>query len=295
LSFLDVDQVLAEYQDWTDKTAWPRRSSGDEVHAAVEGQTPPDQKDGPVGRFCRAFRVGDAIARFELPYVQGSTEGRWTYSLGSVAEGAIEYDDGLKFHSHHDTDPARGQNNAFDLVRLHKGWTYEQMVEFVSSLPECSETKASDEFEDLGPLPAVTSEAIAINEAGTEKFHVYSAEEFSAGQPMGWIVRDVLPRAELAVIYGESGSGKSFLTLDLCAAIMRGVNWRDKKTTKGRVVYVCAEGAGGFKSRLRAYAAKNNIELRTLPAVIGDAPNMMEEKDAAALAAQILKYKWEDA
>ncbi len=173
-SWADVDAILAEYQDWTNPREWPRRSSGDDIHAPVEGQTAPDQKDGPVGRFCRAYRVGEAIAKFDLPYTRASTPGRWTYALGSVAEGAIEYDDGLKFHSHHDTDPARGQNNAFDLVRLHRFGhldkdtvagtpvqdlpSYRSAVELVASLPECGTTQAAEEFEDLGPLPAVTKE-----------------------------------------------------------------------------------------------------------------------------------------
>jgi hypothetical protein len=305
LSFLDVDQVLGEYTDWTDAAQWPRRASGDEVYAPVEGQTPPDQKEGPVGRFCKAFRVGEAIEKFGLPYKRSTTKDRWTYALGSVADGAIEYDAGLKFHSHHDTDLARGQNNAFDLVRLHRFGqqdidipatteiqdrpSYRSMVEFVASLPECSDRRADEEFEDLGPLPAVTEEVI-LNATGVEKFHVYGAGEFSAGQPTAWIVRHVLPRAELAVIYGESGSGKSFLTLDLCAAITRGLAWREKRTTKGRVVYVCAEGAGGFKSRLKAYAQSHGINFAELPAVVPDAPNLLDVTDAAALYGAIIKW-----
>ncbi len=67
-SWADVDQILAEYQDWTNPTQWPRRASGDEVHAPIEGQTAPDQKDGPVGRFCRAFTISQAIEKFDLPY-----------------------------------------------------------------------------------------------------------------------------------------------------------------------------------------------------------------------------------
>ncbi len=305
-SWADVDAILAEYQCWTNPLEWPRRSTGDDLHAAIEGQTPPDEKEGPVGRFCRAFRVADAISKFELPYKPGQATGRWTYTLGSVAEGAIEYDGGLKLHSHHDTDPARGQQNAFDVVRLHRFGhldvgtdrsvqvqdlpSYRSMVELVSSLPECSEAKASDEFEDLGPLPAVTEEVV-VNEAGvTERFLVRSAAEFGDGPPLDWIVRGVLPRAELAVIYGESGSGKSFLALDLCAAIELGLKWREKRTTKGRVVYVCAEGAGGFKARLRAYAAGHAVQLKELPSVVADAPNLLEATDAAALYGAIIKW-----
>ena len=304
-TWVDVDSILREYPDWTNQLSWPRRASGDEVHAAIEGQTPPDQKEGAVGRFCRAFRVAEAIAKFDLPYKPAATIGRWTYALGSVAEGAIEYDDGLKFHSHHDTDPARGQNNAFDLVRLHRFGqldngiaretsvqdlpSYRSMVELVATLPECGTLKSEEEFEDLGPLPAVTEELV-VNASGIERFHVYGAGEFSSGPPVDWIVRGVLPRAELAVIYGESGSGKSFLTLDLCAAITRGLPWREKRTTKGRVVYVCAEGAGGFKARLKAYAAKHGVGFAEMPAVVPDAPNLLEQADAAALYGAIVKW-----
>ena len=306
-SWVDVDAILTEYQDWTNPLEWPRRSTGDDLHAAIEGQTPPDLKDGAVGRFCRAFRVSAAIARFDLPYTPASTSGRWTYTQGSVAEGAIEYDDGLKFHSHHDTDPARGQNNAFDLVRLHRFGksdeqvpattaiqdrpSYRSMVEFVATLPECSDRRADEEFEDLGPLPAVTEEVVIdANGQATERFIVRTASEFGSGPSVEWVVRGVLPRAELAVIYGESGSGKSFLALDLCAAVTRGTEWRQKRTAKGQVVYVCAEGAGGFKARLRAYAQGHNISLSELPAVVADAPNLLEAKEAAALYGAIVKW-----
>ena len=40
--------------------------------------------------------------------------------------------------------------------------------------------------------------------------------------PPEWIVKGVLPRAELVVLFGESGSGKSCMALDLAAAISLG-------------------------------------------------------------------------
>lgn len=107
---------------------------------------------------------------------------------------------------------------------------------------------------------------------------------------MDWVVRGMLPRAELAVIYGESGSGKSFLALDLCAAVTRGIQWRAKRVARGRVVYVCAEGAGGFKARLKAYARGHEVELAELPAVISDAPNLLEPKEAAAITKAIVDW-----
>jgi P4 family phage/plasmid primase-like protien len=114
---LDVDGLLTE--GWQDKTKWPKRKENDEVYDTSDIESPLN-KPGLVGAFCRAFTIRETIERFELPYSQGSGETRWTYSGGSRADGAVEYDDSTKLHSYHDTDPARGQHNAYDLLRLHK-------------------------------------------------------------------------------------------------------------------------------------------------------------------------------
>lgn len=68
--FLDVDAVLASYEDWTDVSSWPKRQEADGVHLASETQTPPTEKPGLIGLWCRTFDVPTAIVRFELPFVQ---------------------------------------------------------------------------------------------------------------------------------------------------------------------------------------------------------------------------------
>lgn len=236
---------------------------------------------------------------------------RWTFERGSVSEGVVVYDDDTKLHSHHDTDPARGQHSAFDLVRLHRFGhldteagdapvtsrpSYLAMVELAHQLAEIRGVRADAELEDLGPQPveeqvnANSTVTPAAKQNSPARFRVLAASEFGSGPPMDWIVRGLLPRAELVVIYGESGSGKSFLALDVCGAISRGIEWRARRTVKGRVVYVCAEGSGGFKARLKAYARGHSVGMDELPAVISDAPNLLEPKDAAAVIASILGW-----
>jgi len=78
-----------------------------------------------------------------------------------------------------------------------------------------------------------------------------------------WLIKGVLPQAGLAVIFGEPGSGKSFLAFDLAGCLARGVDWNGHRVrAPGRVAYVAAEGAGGMTLRARAYASAN-------PAIIG--------------------------
>lgn len=70
-AWLNVDEVLATYDDWHDRTQWPHRKDADELHAPGEKIDPRD-KPGVVGSFCRAFNVPEAIERFDLPYKQVS-------------------------------------------------------------------------------------------------------------------------------------------------------------------------------------------------------------------------------
>jgi putative DNA primase/helicase len=67
-SWLDVDETLAEYTDWTDRASWPHRADGDPVHAAPDVKVDPREKPGIIGEFNRAFTISEAIERFDLPY-----------------------------------------------------------------------------------------------------------------------------------------------------------------------------------------------------------------------------------
>jgi hypothetical protein len=66
--WVDVDTVLATYENWTDRTSWPKHKIGDDQYAPGELPTPPTDKPGVIGAFCRAFSISVAIEKFELPF-----------------------------------------------------------------------------------------------------------------------------------------------------------------------------------------------------------------------------------
>lgn len=102
--------------------------------------------------------------------------------------------------------------------------------------------------------------------------------------PPPWIIKNVLPRAELAAIYGESGSGKSFLAIDMALAIARGYDWNNLKTRKGRVAYIVAEGAGGFVNRIKAYEAYNSTQVCPDSFfLLKAAPNFLQKDEAVSV------------
>ncbi|WP_162262656.1 AAA family ATPase [Legionella feeleii] len=122
------------------------------------------------------------------------------------------------------------------------------------------------------------------------KFAVISAVEFASIKTPPWIIKGALPLAELAMVFGASGSGKSFLVLDLAFSICRGVKWCGHKVRQGRVVYVAAEGSGGLSKRLVAYASHHKIDLSSLPLdIITGVPNFLGQGDPIELGRAIGK------
>lgn len=133
------------------------------------------------------------------------------------------------------------------------------------------------------------------------KFAVVPADTFSQRKPPSWIVKGVLPKAELVVLFGESGAGKSFVSLDIAMAIARGLPWRGCRTKQGRVAYIAAEGAGGFRNRLVAYRdhvmhagfGTDEGELDNF-GVIHAAPNLLEKADALEVAKSVIAWNRAD-
>lgn len=123
---LDPDELLESWpSDWSDFTNLPYSESRGQKRPTADKAEDPWEKRGPIGAFCRAYPIEEAIAKF-LPdvYTPGdmnSGKPRYTYLEGSTTNGVVVEDDGRFIYSHHGTDPCSDTLvNAFDMVRLHK-------------------------------------------------------------------------------------------------------------------------------------------------------------------------------
>lgn len=230
---------------------------------------------------------------------------RYTRDGSSRAAGCVVYDDDTKIQVYSDTAPTRGQLNAFDLVRIEKFASldkdvppgtpmaqlpsYIKMCELARQQPELRSARAESELQELpAPEPANDDSWLGMpapTPTARVRFQPYTAGELFARPRARWIVQGVLPQAEFALIVGEPGGGKTVLAWSMACAIQRGADWYGHQTVKGRVIYLPAEGQGGFIKRMRA----SDLEPHELPEVITDVPNMLEPKETAALAHAIGK------
>lgn len=89
-----------------------------------------------------------------------------------------------------------------------------------------------------------------------------TAEQIKAVPEEPYLVRGLLPARGTAAIFGESGSGKSFLAMDLVFAIATGQSeWFGLKLRQAPVAYLALEGQAGLSRRIRAWEAHQNREL----------------------------------
>ncbi|MFK8251787.1 AAA family ATPase [Ancylobacter terrae] len=68
-----------------------------------------------------------------------------------------------------------------------------------------------------------------------------------------YLVRGLLCSTGLAVIWGAAKCGKSFWLFDLLMHVTLGWPYRGRKVRQGLVVYLCLEGASGFRARKVAF------------------------------------------
>lgn len=89
-----------------------------------------------------------------------------------------------------------------------------------------------------------------------------------------WLLQGLLPLQGLAVVYGASGSYKSFIAADLALRIARGLEWAGRAVKQGAAVYIAAEGAAGFRKRVEAFRRDKNVTCELPFYLISAAPNL---------------------
>ena len=132
---------------------------------------------------------------------------------------------------------------------------------------------------------------------------IQEAEEYEAKRcPDGWsiiadhriaaprmLVKDLLPYEGLAFIGGQSGSGKTFIAVDLSVALASQTPFfgRAVKERVG-VAFFAAEGAEQIGNRLRAAADARGVTVDNLPIVWrGDTPVIENANDVNAVTVQL--------
>jgi hypothetical protein len=188
--------------------------------------------------------------------------------LGGAVESALKADPTKRTRNSKRSNPEEFVQTCHDLVKLVRKHENLSINREGSRKPKANQYANNDSEKTafMRVEEILRSIGVAVHSSTVEK-------NYRDWKKIKKAEASILPKAGLAMVYGESGAGKTFFVFDMVATIARGVDWRGRKVKKGRVIYVAAEGVGGFRKRLNAYASHHEISLNELDVgIIDDAP-----------------------
>jgi hypothetical protein len=123
----------------------------------------------------------------------------------------------------------------------------------------------------------------------------YNIEEVLSLPDLEWLIKDFLPKASFAVLFGPPSVGKSFLALSLALAIAAGKDWVGRTVKGGPVLYIAAEGFGGLKLRVSALVLHSAYDVKTECAFLNRPINFSVRDEVQALIKVIQEARLEPA
>lgn len=111
-----------------------------------------------------------------------------------------------------------------------------------------------------------------------------------------WLVKHVVPAESIGMLYGGSGTFKSFIAIDLALHIAHGLPWLGRKTRQGTVLIVAAEGGSGLWRRIVAWHRVRHLKWDAAPVfvvpvsvdLVADASRVTEAAAAANVKPELV-------
>jgi len=103
------------------------------------------------------------------------------------------------------------------------------------------------EFEDIKAKHTGGSKANGASKDPRFKLSRFKRIELTTDP--AYLIRDLIPKEGLVVVWGPPKCGKTFWTLDMVMHIPLGRDYRGRRVEQGAVVYVAAEGERGLRQR----------------------------------------------
>lgn len=103
-----------------------------------------------------------------------------------------------------------------------------------------------------------------------------------------WLIRSFVEKDAFTLVFGPSGSKKSFCVIDWALCIATGVDWNGYQVKQGPVFYISGEGSRGFAKRTTAWSMVKGVDINNAPLYLSQhAVTLMDEKNANAVLEKI--------
>ncbi len=100
--------------------------------------------------------------------------------------------------------------------------------------------------------------------------------------PADWLVTGILERESLALLFGDSEAGKSFVAVDVTCCIATGTPWHGRTVGQGPVVVIAGEGQKGLKRRFMAWGIRHGLDVDQAPVFVSSSAASFLDRQSMA-------------
>lgn len=112
---------------------------------------------------------------------------------------------------------------------------------------------------------------------------------------LSWIVKNLIPADATGIIFGQTGSYKSFIAIDLSLHIAHGLPWCGHKTTKGSVFFIAGEGGAGLYRRIEAWHKSRGLPPENGQLFVCPTPIALNDSENSNEVMQLIRQRAETA
>ena len=114
--------------------------------------------------------------------------------------------------------------------------------------------------------PAAKLEAVPQAQDAAALLPILSLDQLrEAAQSITWSVKHVIPSDSVGLLFGGSGTFKSFIALDYALHVAHGLPWLGRKTRRAPVLFIAAEGGSGLWRRVQAWHQYRGLSWDGIP------------------------------
>jgi len=140
-----------------------------------------------------------------------------------------------------------------------------------------------------------STKQVTVNHLDNSSFKLIGINDLlKEPEPLEWLVDDYILQGTQVQIVGTSGTGKTFLAIDLACSIVTGRQWNSRNVKQGPVAYINAEGHTGFQHRLKGWSIKHK-SLKDTPFCLSNGQtDLISNSDISILTKHLDKFAAEN-
>ena len=100
---------------------------------------------------------------------------------------------------------------------------------------------------------------IKLNGSHEPRLSLKAFEDIAMTTVPSYLVKGIIPRTGLAIVWGPPKCGKSFWAFDLVMHVALGWKYRGRRVQQATVVYLALEGGHGFRNRVEAWRRRRHL------------------------------------